>query len=87
MNRYRHLLQRSILFASRLPALLLIILAKFYQKTLSPWMPFHCRFRPTCSEYFIEAVKKHGAWRGSLLGLWRLLRCQPLCRGGDDPVP
>ena len=66
---------------------LLISSVRLYQMLLSPLIPFHCRFRPTCSRYFIEAVHKHGAVRGSLLGIWRILRCQPLCKGGDDPVP
>jgi hypothetical protein len=66
---------------------LLVAAVRLYQATLSPLVPFHCRFRPTCSRYFIEAVGKHGAVKGAALGLWRLLRCQPLCRGGDDPVP
>ena len=67
--------------------LVVILLARLYQRTLSPLVPFHCRFQPTCSEYFIQAVEKHGALRGVALGVWRLLRCQPLCRGGHDPVP
>ena len=58
-----------------------------YRRWLSPLkgMPT-CRFLPTCSEYAIEAVEVHGAWKGLLLSLWRLLRCHPLCRGGHDPV-
>ena len=64
-----------------------VFLARLYQRTLSPVVPFHCRFQPTCSEYFIQAVQKHGALRGMALGIWRVLRCQPLCRGGHDPVP
>ena len=66
---------------------ILIALVRFYQYTLSPWKGATCRFHPSCSEYFIEAVNTHGAVRGALLGLWRILRCTPLSRGGYDPVP
>ena len=64
----------------------LIGLVRLYQLTLSPLLGGHCRYRPTCSEYFIEAVQKRGAVRGTLMGLWRILRCNPLSRGGYDPV-
>ncbi|MFP4053062.1 MAG: membrane protein insertion efficiency factor YidD [Phycisphaerae bacterium] len=69
------------------PARVLILLVRLYQVTLSPIVGRHCRFQPTCSRYFIEAVKTHGAVRGGGLGLWRILRCNPLCKGGYDPVP
>lgn len=71
----------------RLPADLLVLLARLYQGTLSGWLGGQCRFTPTCSEYFIQAVRKRGAVAGGLLGLWRIVRCNPLCRGGYDPVP
>jgi len=58
-----------------------------YQLTLSPWIGGSCRFRPSCSAYAIEALQKHGFWHGGALTVWRLLRCQPFCRGGFDPVP
>ena len=64
----------------------LIGLVRLYQVALSPLVGGHCRYRPTCSEYFIEAVRKRGALRGTLMGLWRILRCHPLSRGGYDPV-
>jgi putative membrane protein insertion efficiency factor len=65
---------------------LIIALVRCYQYTLSPFLGPCCRFVPSCSEYFILAVEKRGALRGVLLGLWRLLRCNPFCRGGCDPV-
>ena len=70
-----------------LPARMLIALIKVYQKTISPWLPCRCRFEPTCSHYAVEALSKHGFFRGSALTVWRLLRCQPFSRGGYDPVP
>jgi len=66
------------------PALLLIGLARVYQWTISPILGPHCRFQPTCSEYFILAVKKYGAFRGVLRGLWRICRCHPWNPGGTD---
>ena len=70
-----------------LPTRMLIALIKVYQKTISPWLPCNCRFEPTCSHYAVEALSTHGVFRGSLLTVWRLLRCQPFARGGYDPVP
>ena len=64
----------------------LIRLVWAYQVALSPILGRQCRFVPTCSEYFIEAVRRHGAFRGALKGLWRILRCHPWSRGGYDPV-
>jgi len=66
---------------------ILVALVRVYQIVLSPLKLPTCRFCPTCSEYFIEAVRNHGAIKGFLLGIWRILRCNPLCRGGYDPVP
>ncbi len=69
------------------PAGLLLALGRLYQRTLSYVLPTRCRFYPSCSEYFLQAVELRGAWCGLWLALWRLARCQPLCRGGYDPVP
>ncbi len=60
---------------------------RFYQKGISPLKPPVCRFQPTCSHYGLEALQRYGAARGSWLLLRRLLRCNPLCKGGFDPVP
>lgn len=65
----------------------LIGLIKLYQYLISPWLPMCCRFEPTCSVYAIEALRVHGCLRGTSLTVWRVLRCQPFCRGGYDPVP
>jgi len=69
----------------RLPGELLIGLARVYQWTLSPIIGRQCRFTPTCSNYFIGAVRKYGAVRGTLRGLWRICRCHPFHPGGHDP--
>ncbi|OUM01457.1 membrane protein insertion efficiency factor YidD [Variovorax sp. JS1663] len=66
---------------------LLIGLVKAYRLLLSPWLGQACRFEPTCSVYAIEALQRHGAAGGSYLTLRRLVRCQPWCQGGHDPVP
>ncbi|MHB8994229.1 MAG: membrane protein insertion efficiency factor YidD [Armatimonadota bacterium] len=61
-------------------------LIRLYQR-LSRLLPPVCRFRPSCSEYAVQAIQTHGLCRGLLLAAWRILRCNPMCRGGDDPVP
>ena len=66
---------------------LLIKLVRLYQLVLSPVMGNQCRFAPTCSNYSIEALEKHGAMRGSWLTIKRIGRCHPGCEGGHDPVP
>jgi len=59
---------------------------RLYKTFLSPFFPPACRFTPTCSEYASQAVEKYGAIRGTWLGAKRILRCQPFCKGGFDPV-
>jgi len=66
---------------------LVIDLLKLYKTFVSPLLPPSCRFTPTCSEYAMEAVEKHGVIRGTWLAFKRLLRCQPFSAGGQDPVP
>jgi len=66
----------------------LIAIVRAYRWLLSPLLGSgKCRFTPSCSQYAIEALETHGSGKGLALTLWRLLRCQPLCRGGFDPVP
>ncbi len=60
---------------------------RFYQRKISPLFSPRCRFYPTCSQYAVEAIERFGAFKGGLLALWRLLRCNPLFPGGYDPVP
>ena len=58
-----------------------------YQKHIAPYKTLQCPYEPTCSQYGLEAVMKHGAVKGSLLTAYRILRCNPLSHGGYDPVP
>jgi len=62
-------------------------LIRFYQTAISPWFPAKCRFHPSCSHYAIEAIETHGSVKGSWLSIKRILKCQPLSKGGFDPVP
>lgn len=63
------------------------LLIRLYQLTLSHLLGRCCRFEPTCSHYALGAIRRHGLLAGSLLAAWRVLRCNPFCRGGLDPVP
>ncbi len=65
---------------------LLIALIRFYRKFISPLFPPRCRFYPTCSQYALEAIEKKGALKGSIMAIWRILRCHPFSKGGYDPV-
>lgn len=69
------------------PRQALVMLLRGYRLVLSPWIGNQCRFAPTCSMYGIEAMQRHGALAGSYLTVSRVLRCQPWCEGGCDPVP
>lgn len=64
-----------------------INLIKFYQRAISPYFPPSCKYSPTCSQYGIEAIERFGAFKGGLMTLWRILRCNPFSKGGYDPVP
>lgn len=66
---------------------ILQLFVRGYQIVLSPLFGDCCRFTPSCSNYMIEALRTHGAAKGSLLGLYRILRCHPFGRSGYDPVP
>lgn len=64
-----------------------IFLLRAYKRVISPLLPPACRFYPTCSEYAMDAVAKHGVLRGGILAAKRLIKCNPLHPGGFDPVP
>lgn len=66
---------------------LLIALIRGYQVAISPWLGRNCRFYPSCSQYTLEAIERHGAVKGLWLGVRRVLRCHPFHPGGHDPVP
>lgn len=70
-----------------LPRRGIVLLIRGYQKWISPGLPPRCRFTPSCSQYALEAVTKHGALYGSWLAAARLARCHPFHPGGEDPVP
>ena len=65
----------------------MLFLLRGYKKWISPLLGSRCRFYPSCSEYMYMAIDKYGIIRGMLMGLYRILRCNPLCKGGYDPVP
>ncbi|TCW32911.1 membrane protein insertion efficiency factor YidD [Gulbenkiania mobilis] len=66
---------------------LFILLIRFYQLAISPWIAPRCRYQPTCSSYALEAVSRHGACKGGWLALRRIARCHPWGGSGYDPVP
>jgi putative membrane protein insertion efficiency factor len=70
-----------------LPQSALIGLVRAYRFFLKPWLGNACRFEPSCSQYALDALRRHGALGGGLLAGGRLLRCHPWCDGGCDPVP
>ena len=66
---------------------LLIQPIRFYQRFISPYTPPTCRFTPSCSQYAIAAIRKHGPFKGFAMAVWRILRCNPWGGSGYDPVP
>ena len=67
-------------------ARLLALPVRAYRLVLSPWIGHGCRFQPTCSEYALDALARHGAWRGGWMAAWRIVRCNPWGGSGYDPV-
>jgi putative membrane protein insertion efficiency factor len=76
---------RIFALARSLLAFLVLLPVRLYQRAIGPMLPKVCRFHPSCSDYFIQAVEKHGPLCGSLKGIWRVCRCNPWCKGGYDP--
>ncbi len=65
---------------------ILLAIIRFYQRVISPLFPPCCRFIPSCSQYALEAIQKYGPLKGGKKAIWRILRCNPFCKGGYDPV-
>ncbi|MDE7070025.1 MAG: membrane protein insertion efficiency factor YidD [Alistipes sp.] len=84
---YRKFWSRSAAVSKRLATLPLLLLVHFYRRCISPFTPPSCRFTPTCSQYAVEALRRHGPLRGTWLTLKRLARCHPWGGSGYDPVP
>ncbi len=76
MNERMNILQRGAIKCIR-----------FYQKHISSKTAPCCRFDPTCSAYTLQAIRRFGFFKGTAMGMWRILRCNPFCKGGYDPVP
>ena len=68
------------------PRKIVVVLIRAYKRFVSPMLPPSCRYWPSCSQYTLEAVQKHGVLKGCLMGAWRILRCNPWSKGGIDPV-
>lgn len=69
------------------PREILVAIVRAYRFFLKPWLGNACRFEPSCSQYALDALQRHGAWVGGSLTAARLLRCHPWCDGGCNPVP
>ena len=80
-------LERAAHVVVRLPARRVLFLVRLYQRYVSPMRPPTCKYYPSCSQYAVIAIGRHGLLRGSALAAWRLLRCNPWSRGGVDDVP
>lgn len=80
-------MKRCLTFLTKLLNMLFIGLVHFYRYGISPLKPKTCRFYPSCSTYTLEALRKYGPFKGSYLGIRRILRCHPFNPGGYDPVP
>lgn len=63
-----------------------IYLVKFYKQCFNPLLPNMCKYTPSCSAYMVQAIKKKGALKGILLGVYRIMRCNPFSKGGFDPI-
>ena len=72
---------------NKLVSVIFCFFIKVYKICISPLFPPSCRFTPTCSSYALEAIEKHGPWKGAFMAFKRIIRCNPYCKGGYDPVP
>jgi len=78
---------RAVRAVGRAVAEAMVLAVRLYQLTLGAIIGGHCRFVPSCSEYAVEALREHGPLRGAAMAAWRVLRCNPWCKAGYDPVP
>jgi len=78
--KWRQTLRKVLIFP-------FIVLIEFYRRVIGPYIPKTCRFEPSCSTYALQALKKWGPIKGTLLAIWRILRCNPWGGSGYDPVP
>jgi putative membrane protein insertion efficiency factor len=78
--------KRSLALTGRIAAAPLLLLITLYRRLISPALPRRCRYEPTCSAYAEQAIRELGPLRGTILAVWRLLRCNPFSRGGNDPL-
>lgn len=79
-------MKRSLELTRRIAAAPLLLLLTLYRRLISPALPRRCRYEPTCSAYAEQAIRELGPLRGTILALWRLLRCNPFSPGGNDPL-
>ena len=77
--------RKCLQLASLLLSIVILLPVRFYQIVLGPMLPKVCRYHPSCSEYFVQAVHKHGPCKGCAMGIWRICRCGPWTHGGYDP--
>ena len=80
-------MRKVYLLMRKAVAKVMLALIAFYRNCISPFTPPTCRFTPTCSQYAVEAIQKHGPFKGGWLALRRILRCHPFGGSGYDPVP
>lgn len=86
-NSIIFIIKKGVKFLSNSIVVIFVLCIRFYQKFLSPLKRTHCIYTPTCSQYAVEALKKYGPVKGLFLSIKRILRCNPLSKGGYDPVP
>ncbi|MFA6910369.1 MAG: membrane protein insertion efficiency factor YidD [Candidatus Cloacimonadaceae bacterium] len=70
-----------------LPSRVMILFIRFYQIAISPYLPKSCRYSPSCSTYALQAFQRFNPTNALYLSVWRILRCNPFCKGGYDPLP
>lgn len=80
------LVARALRLAGKPLEWVLMGMIRVYQLAISPLLPKTCRFYPSCSQYMIEAIRQRGPLIGLVKGIWRIMRCNPFCEGGYDPV-